>query len=89
MKETAQWGGSDLCDALLALYQVDRDPRWYAAVRGMLVFLHDKGRDSGGRYGEDWQVDRSDKPLAKFHLLYMAPAARAFWRAAAVKPPGA
>jgi uncharacterized protein YyaL (SSP411 family) len=86
-KETAQWGGSDLADALLALYQVDRDPRWYAAVRASLQFLHEQGRDPNGRYGEDWQAVRHDKPLEKFHLLYMAPAARAFWHAAAAKPP--
>ena len=86
IKETGQWGGSDLCDALLALDQVDPDPRWYAAARAALRFLHDQGRDPDGRYGEDWQVSRRDRPLERFNLLYMAPAARAFWRAAA-RPP--
>jgi hypothetical protein len=52
LKETGQWGGSDLCDALLALYAIDEDPRWLAAVHGMLDYLHTKGRDPQGRYGE-------------------------------------
>ena len=84
LRETGQWGGSDLADALLDLYLVDRDPRWLEAVRRMLDYLHTRGRDPAGRYGEDWHVDRTGKPLAKIHLLYMAPAARAYWRAAGV-----
>ncbi|MBE3069916.1 MAG: hypothetical protein IMZ66_06740, partial [Planctomycetes bacterium] len=84
LKETGQWGGGDLTDALLDLYLVDRDPRWLEAVRRMLVFLHDRGRDPAGRYGEDWHRDHTGKPLAKIHLLYMAPVARAYWRAAGV-----
>jgi len=84
LKETGQWGGSDLVDALLDLYQVDKDPRWLTAVRQMLEFLHEKGRDPNGRYGEYWHEDHRGKPLERFHLLYMAPVARAYWRAAGV-----
>lgn len=88
LKETGQWGGSDLCDALLNLYQVDQDPRWFTVVGSMLQFLHDQGRDPNGRYGENWQENRQAKPLEKFLLLYMAPPARALWHAAAAKTPG-
>lgn len=87
LQDTGQWGGSDLSDALLDLYVVDKDPRWLESIRTILRFLHEKGRDPNGRYGEYWHEDRK-KPLDKFHLLYMAPAARAYWHAAAVDTGG-
>ena len=80
--ETGQWGGSDLVDALLDLYDVDRDARWLAAVRRVLRYVHDRTRDANGRYGEYWNVDRRGRPLGECKLLYMAPVARAYWRAA-------
>ena len=89
MHETGQWGGSDLVDALLDLYEADRDPRWPAAVAGILRWLHDNGRDPQGRYGEQWDEDHRTRPIEKFYLLYMAPVARATWRAAAARPEGA
>ncbi|MHC4200066.1 MAG: glycoside hydrolase family 76 protein [Planctomycetota bacterium] len=82
-KETGQWGGSDLCDALLDLYDVDKDPRWLSTVRRVLEFQHEKGRDPNGRYGEYWHEDLRRKPLERAKLLYMAPVARAYWRAGA------
>jgi predicted alpha-1,6-mannanase (GH76 family) len=87
MKTTGQWGGGDLCDALLDLYEVDHDARWCAAVHGVLQFVHKKGRDRNGRYGERWNEDRSGQVLAKYQLLHTAPVTRAYWHAAAVKPP--
>lgn len=83
LAETAQWGGSDLCDALLDLYEVDKDERWLRTVRRVLQYLHENGRDPDGRYGENWQAVQKEETLEKFLLLHMAPAARAYWRAAA------
>jgi uncharacterized protein YyaL (SSP411 family) len=82
MSETGQWGGSDLVDALLGLYDLDHNDRWLAACCRLLRHLHDVCRDPNGRYGEDWNVDRRQTPLKEVHLLYMAPVARAYWRAA-------
>ena len=82
MNETGQWGGSDLIDALLDLYDVDHNARWLGACRRVLRHLHDVCRDPNGRYGEYWHVDRRKTPLKEVHLLYMAPVARAYWRAA-------
>ena len=87
MKETGQWGGSDFCDALLALYKVDKDSRWLATVHNILRYLHDSGRDRNGRYGDLWHVDRSKQILAKFYLLHMATVARAYWNASTVSSP--
>ncbi|MCZ6795368.1 MAG: AGE family epimerase/isomerase [Planctomycetota bacterium] len=81
--ETGQWGGSDLCAALLELHEVDGDRRWLRVVHRALEFLHEKGRDPEGRYGEEWREVRTEKPVGKVHLLYMAPVAQAYWRAAA------
>jgi uncharacterized protein YyaL (SSP411 family) len=83
--ETGQWGGSDLCDAFLDLHEIDGDPQWLEAVRRILQRLHE-GRDPGGRYAEEWSESRAGRPLEKFYLLHHAPAARAYWRAAAYEP---
>jgi len=86
LKETGQWGGSDLCDALLDLCAVDGNPERLATVRRVLRFLHENGRDRNGCYGEYWHEDRRAEPLKKWLLLHMAPVARAYWRAAAYEP---
>jgi len=83
MAETGQWGGSDLCDAFLDLYEADKDGRWLEIVRHVLAFLHEKARDPNGRYGERWDVPQAASALEKCLLLHMAPVARAYWRAAA------
>jgi 7,8-dihydropterin-6-yl-methyl-4-(beta-D-ribofuranosyl)aminobenzene 5'-phosphate synthase len=82
-KETGQWGGSDLVEALLQLYKVDGDRKWYRAVRLVLEHLCTRCRDPNGRYGEYWDKDRREKPLDRVKLLYMAPVAHAYWLAAA------
>jgi len=79
--ETAQWGGSDLCDALLDLHEVDGDPRWPAAVSRVLRFLHAHARGPEGFFPEDWNR-KSTGPAKTCHLMHQAAAARAFWRAA-------
>lgn len=85
LAEAGQWGGSDLCDAFLDLYEVDENPRWLEVARKFLLRIHD-ARDPGGRYPEEWSESRADRPLEKFHLLFQAPVARAYWRAAAYEP---
>jgi hypothetical protein len=82
MNETGQWGGSDLVDALLDLYDLDHNAKWLGVCRRVLRHVHDVCRDPNGRYGEDWNADRRQTPLKEVHLLYMAPVARAYWRAA-------
>jgi len=82
MSETGQWGGSDLIDALLDLYDVDKNEKWLSTARRVLRYLHEYCRDPNGRYGENWDVDRRKTPLKQSKLLYIAPAARAYWRAA-------
>jgi hypothetical protein len=87
LRESGKWGGSDLCDALIALYQTDGNARWYTTAVGILRFLHEHGADAKGRYGEYWNEVHTGQLLPKFFLLSMATVARAYWAAAAVRPP--
>ncbi|SEK24148.1 Beta/Gamma crystallin [Stigmatella aurantiaca] len=82
LKETGQWGGHDMTNAYVDLYEVDGDINWLNIVAGYLQFLRDNGKDANGRYPEWW----SDvgQP-GKAELLYQASAARAFARASNVR----
>lgn len=70
-----------LVEAFLAVYKIDRDPRWRRLVERALIYVHDSVRDPEGRYAHSW-----DKPtrrrLWKFRLIDQASAARAFLVAA-------
>ncbi len=81
--ETGQWGGFDMVEAYVDLYNVDSNDYWLSLVRGALYFLHRYSRDPNGRYPEDWDTFQSGS-IETFHLLYQAPAATAYWKAASV-----
>lgn len=75
LKETGQWGGHDMTNAYVELYEVDKDINWLNIAAGYLSFLHDRVRDWEGRYPEFW--DRPGVP-GKPDLLSQASAARAY-----------
>jgi uncharacterized protein YyaL (SSP411 family) len=70
-----------LVEALLAVYEIDGDPRWRRLVEHALVYLHDKVRDPEGRYDHSWD-EPTRRRLWKFRLIDQASAARAFLVAA-------
>lgn len=77
LKETGQWGGHDMTNAYVDLYELDGDVNWLNIVAGYLSFLHDRLKDGEGRYPETWNaVGSPGNPL----LLYQASVARAFAR---------
>ncbi|MDC0712210.1 AbfB domain-containing protein [Stigmatella sp. ncwal1] len=77
LKETGQWGGNDMTNAYVDLYETDGDINWLNIVAGYLQFLRDNGKDANGRYPEVWSdVGKPGNPF----LLYQASAARAFAR---------
>jgi hypothetical protein len=77
LKETGQWGGHDMTNAYVDLYEVTGDINWLNIVTGYLQFLRDNGKDANGRYPETWSdVGKPGAP----GLLYQASAARAFAR---------
>jgi hypothetical protein len=81
--ETGQWGGFDMVEAYVDLYNVDSNSHWLDIVRVALYFLHTNSRDPNGRYPENWDTFQTGQ-IQTFHLLYQAPAATAYWKAATV-----
>jgi len=81
--ETGQWGGFDMVEAYVDLYNVDSDSHWLNIVRRALHFVHADCRDRYGRYPEYWNTLQAT-PIQKFYLLYQAPVATAYWKAASV-----
>ncbi len=75
LHETAQWGGHDMTNAYVALYEMDGDQNWLDIAAGYLKFLHDNCKDHNGRYPEYWSNAGAD---GDFALLYQAPVARAY-----------
>jgi|GEM_PF-5925803 len=77
LKETGQWGGHDMTNAYVDLYEVTGDINWLNIATGYLQFVRDNGKDANGRYPETWSdVGKAGAP----GLLYQASAARAFAR---------
>jgi hypothetical protein len=77
LRETGQWGGHDMTNAFVDLYDEDKDPTWLNIAAGYLTFLHDRSKDANGHYPETWT--EVGVP-GKTGLLYQASAARAFAR---------
>lgn len=75
LKETGFWGGHDMTNAYVELYELDRDVNWLNIAAGYLSFLHEKLKDGNGHYPESW--DKPGAP-AMLSLLAQASAARAF-----------
>jgi hypothetical protein len=75
LNETGQWGGHDMTNAYVELYQLDGDVYWLNLVAGYLKFLHDSCKDANGRYPEVWSAAGTAGNPA---LLYQASAGRAF-----------
>lgn len=86
LHETACWGGHDVTDAYVALYEEDKDPRWLNIVCGYLSFLNEYCKDGNGFYPEMWNnrsgdARRTDEDGSKrYYLLDQASAASAFFR---------
>jgi hypothetical protein len=77
LRETGQWGGHDMTNAYVDLYEADHDVTWLNLVAGYLKFLHDRCKDAQGRYPETWIDAGVAGPPS---LLFQASAARAFAR---------
>lgn len=70
-----------LSEAFLALNAEDHDEHWITIVRKALAFVHDKLRDSEGRYGDHWDEPVTSR-IDKAGLLSQACVARAYFMAA-------
>ncbi|MBN2486080.1 MAG: T9SS type A sorting domain-containing protein [Bacteroidales bacterium] len=76
LNETGQWGGHDMTNAYVDLYELDGNPEWLNIAGGYLTYLHNVCKDDNGRYPEYWNTTNDVKSF----LLYQASAARAYAR---------
>ncbi|MBE0534488.1 MAG: RICIN domain-containing protein [Phycisphaerae bacterium] len=80
LKQTGKWGGHDMTNAYVALYEVDRNRHWLNIAAGYLEYLYVNGRDAAtGRYPTSW--DRVGGAPSN-GLIDNASAARALWKMA-------
>ncbi|OXU15926.1 glycoside hydrolase family 76 protein [Sedimentisphaera salicampi] len=75
LHQTGKWGGHDMTNAFVDLYEVDQNQRWINLAAGYLRFLHDNCKTEG-RYPEDWSSTSGD---FTDDLIDQASAARAYW----------
>lgn len=66
-----------LCEAFLALHQIDHDSHWHDIAQKVLLYVHDKVHDEKGYYGERWERP-TEGSLREAKLIMQASAARAF-----------
>lgn len=87
--EIGFWGGNDLLDALLDLYDVDQDEVWLNAARNFVDYLIEYGKDKHGYYASSynnddgfWNLDRRDVEPETILFMGQAVAASALFRLA-------
>lgn len=78
LNEVGCWGGHDMTDAYVKMYEVDKDQNWLNIVAGYLTYLHDNCKDAQGYYPESWNdTERNGK---RYQLLDQASVAAAFMK---------
>lgn len=78
--QTGKWGGHDMTNAYVDLYETDHNRHWLNIAAGYLEFLYKYCRDAAsGRYPASWN-NTSIAPSA--YLIDNASAAYALWRMA-------
>jgi len=80
LNEVGCWGGHDMTDAYVNMYEVDHDQNWLNIAAGYLNYLHTNCRDSKGFYPEEW--NDTSKAGKRFMLLDQASACSAFFKMA-------
>ena len=77
LHQAGKWGGHDMTNAMVDLYEVDHNPRWLNVAGGYLEYLYTTCRDASGRYPTNWNNTGGGS-----ELIDNASAARAFWKMA-------
>ena len=78
--QTGKWGGHDMTNAYVELYEVDHNPHWLNIAAGYLEFLHEYCKDAAtGRYPTSWN-STSSSPSTE--LIDNTSVARAYWKIA-------
>lgn len=76
--EIGYWGGHDMTNAYVDLYEVDHSPHWLNVAAGYLAYLYDNCKVNG-RYPDSWN-ETNGTPSSG--LLANASVARAYWKMA-------
>ncbi|MDL2221981.1 Ig-like domain-containing protein [Parabacteroides sp. OttesenSCG-928-N08] len=80
LNEIGKWGGHDMTDAYVYLYEEDNDPRWLHIAARYLTYLHDNCKDANGFYPEEWSdVSRNSRDR---YFIEQASAAAAYMKMA-------
>lgn len=93
LHEVGKWGGHDMTDAYVDLYNFDKNPRWLGIVAGYLVHIHDYIKDENNFYPENWDDQMwKTQPMVNGSRIYglneEASAMSAFYRLAATPVDG-
>jgi len=80
LKQTGKWGGHDMTNAYVDLYEADHNPHWLNLAAGCIEYVRNHGWDPvTGRYPTDWN---STTAAPSTDVLDQASACRALWRMA-------
>ena len=84
--QTGKWGGHDMTNAYVELYEVDGNPYWLDVATGYLDHLYNNWQ-AGGRYAFHWNgamYYENGQPIGVFsdRLIDNASVARAYWKMA-------
>lgn len=87
LHEVGKWGGHDMADAYIDLYNFDNNPRWLGIVAGYLVHIYNNIKDEDGFYPEEWDSqDWKFEPKVNgsriYGLIEQASATSSFYRLA-------
>jgi hypothetical protein len=78
LNEVSKWGGHDMTDAYVNMYEIDNDPDWLNIAAGYLTFIRENCRNADGFYPNSW--NDTDKTTEREELLIQASAASAFMK---------
>jgi hypothetical protein len=89
LNENSFWGGDDLIDALIDMYDVTAEDNYLVIARDIIDYLIEFGRDYYGYYPSDyndnygkWNLDRRNLKPTSFMLMGQAAAASGILRVA-------
>ena len=80
LDQAGKWGGHDMTNAYVELYEVDHNRHWLNLATGYLDFLYQNCKSpTSGRYPERWN---NTSGSASASLIDNASVARAYWKMA-------
>jgi hypothetical protein len=89
LNENSFWGGDDMIDALIDMYNVTAEDNYLIVARDIIDYLIEYGRDYYGYYPSDyndsygkWNLDRRNFKPSSFMLMGQAAAASGILRVA-------